>query len=70
MGLTNRTQPIAHHIMPLVINGLGVDTQTDAHIHTHAYRHANKNNFKKLGVCSSNNFDLMQLSTPIKKFHY
>ena len=34
-GLTNHTQPISHHIMPLVINAIGEDTQTQAHIPTH-----------------------------------
>ena len=28
MGLTNHTQPISHHIMPLAINALRADTQT------------------------------------------
>ena len=45
--LTNRTRSISHHITPLVINGLGgghTDTQT------HAYRHADQNNFKKPGA--------------------
>ena len=32
-GLTNCTWPISHHIMPLVINALGVETQTDRHAH-------------------------------------
>ena len=29
--LTNHTQSTSHHIMPLVINVLGVNTQTDRH---------------------------------------
>ena len=44
--LTNRTRPITHHIMPMVINALGADTQT------HEYRHANQSNFTKLGAHS------------------
>ena len=59
-GLTNYTQPISHHIAPLV-TGANTHTQTHAHAththtqtHTHTYRHtyqcANKNNFKKPGV--------------------
>ena len=43
--LTNRTRSILHHIMPLVINGLG-----GGHTDTHAYRHADQNNFKKPGM--------------------
>ena len=46
-GLTNHTQPISHHITPLVINALGGGTHTQAHIP----RHANENNFKKPGTC-------------------
>ena len=47
MGLTNHTQPVSHHITPLVINALeGRHTDT----HTHTYRRANKNNFKKSGT--------------------
>ena len=38
--LTNHTQPVSHHIMPLVINSLGGG-------HKDTYRHTNKNNFKK-----------------------
>ena len=34
--------------MPLVINGLGADTQTDRQ--TDTYRHANQSNFKKPGM--------------------
>ena len=39
MGLTNHTQPISHHITPLVINTLGgghieTKTQTQKQIHT------------------------------------
>ena len=45
--LTNHTQSISHHITPLVINGLG-GGHTDTH--THAYRHADQNNFKKPGT--------------------
>ena len=41
MSLINHKWPISHHIMPLVINGLGADTQadrqTDRHTHTHTY---------------------------------
>ena len=34
--LTNRTQPISHHIMPLVINALrGVHTDRQTHIPMH-----------------------------------
>ena len=47
--LTNRTWSISHHITPLVINGLG-GRHTDRQTHTHAYRHANQNNFKKPGA--------------------
>ena len=36
------------YIMPLVINSLGVDTNTRTNKHT--YRHPHKNNFKKPGV--------------------
>ena len=42
--LTNRTRPISHHIMPLIINALGADIQT------HTYQHGNQNNFKKPGT--------------------
>ena len=35
MGLTNHTQPISHHITPLVVNGLR-SGQTDTHTHTDA----------------------------------
>ena len=38
------------YIMPLVINGLRVDTQTHTCTHRHTYRHANENDFKKLGT--------------------
>ena len=31
--LTNHTWPISHHIMPLVINAHGADTQTDRQTH-------------------------------------
>ena len=37
------------HITPLVINGLG-GGHTDRQTHTHAYRHADQNNFKKPGA--------------------
>ena len=33
--LTNHTWSISLHTMPLVINVLGADTQTDKHTHTH-----------------------------------
>ena len=38
--LTNRTQPISHHITPLVINALGGGhTDTRAHTHTDTHTH-------------------------------
>ena len=43
--LSNRTQPISHHITPLVINAL-----RGGHTDTHAYRRANQSNFKKPGA--------------------
>ena len=36
--------------MPLVINALGVDTQTDTHTHKHACQCANQSNFKTPGA--------------------
>ena len=45
MGLTNHTRPISHHITPLVITALGVDTKTNTHTHTRTYQ-VNKNDFK------------------------
>ena len=50
MGLTNHTGPISHHIILLVINGLG-GRHTNTDTHTHTYRHANKNDVEKLGAC-------------------
>ena len=47
--LTNHTQSVSHHIMPLVINTLG-SRQTHTNTHIPTYRHANQSNFKKLGV--------------------
>ena len=41
--LTNRTGSISHHIMPLVINSLGADTQT----HTRLQTFADRSNSKK-----------------------
>ena len=48
-GLTNHTQPISHHIMPLVINALSggqterqTDRQTDRQTHTHIPMHEQK----------------------------
>ena len=49
--LTNHTQPISHHITPLVINALGADTQTVTQTHIHTYQCVNNNNFKKPGMC-------------------
>ena len=48
MGLTNHTRPISYHIMPLVINALGADTERQTDRHTHEF--TNKNDFKKPGV--------------------
>ena len=54
---------ISHHIMPLVINSVGVDTHTHIHTHMQTHTHANththtriqtfadKGNTKKPGVC-------------------
>ena len=46
--LTNRIGSISHHIMPLVINSLGADTQT----HTHIQIFADRSNSKKPGWCA------------------
>ena len=43
--LTNRTQPISHHITTLVVNAL-----RGGHTDTHTYQRMNQNNFKKPGV--------------------
>ena len=56
--LTNCIWSISHHITPLVINSLRVDTHIYKHIHTHihthanthTYRHLHRNNFKNPGV--------------------
>ena len=42
--LSDHMRSISCHIMPLVINSLGVDT------HTHTYRLPGKSNFKKPGT--------------------
>ena len=42
--LTNYTQPISHHMMPLVITAL---EGRHIHRHTHTYQRMNKNDFKE-----------------------
>ena len=61
MGLTNHTQPVSHHIMPLVINAL-----EGGHTDTQTYQRANKDNFKKSGMWF-NKFKIKQVDSSLCK---